>query len=222
MMTEAATGKLQVEIWADVVCPWCYIGLVRFENALANFTHKDQVSVIHRAFQLNPAHPEDDVRPTLEVIAEKYGGGLAGARDMMAKVAEVANSEGLRFNQLDGLSGNTSAAHRLLVSIDDEEKQNKLLKGMFAHYFEKAGSLFDRDLLVALAEQSGLSIDWATDVLDSPEAIQRVQEDQAQAASFGATGVPFFVINRKYGISGAQSTETFAQVLDRAWEDHTG
>ena len=214
--------KIEIEIWADVVCPWCYIGLVRFEKALEAFAHKDDVSVVHRAFQLNPSTPVDDVRPTVEVLAQKYGGGLENARAMMQQVADVAAGEGLTFNQLEGLSGNTAAAHRLLVSVTDPEVQNRLLKAMFAHYFTKAGSLFDTDLLVALAEQSGLDSDWATEALASTEATDQVHEDQSTAASFGATGVPFFVINRKYGISGAQPTDTFSQVLDRAWEDLAG
>ena len=215
-------AKIEIEIWSDVVCPWCYIGLVRFEKALEGFAHKDEVSVVHRAFQLNPAHPVDEVLPTMELLAQKYGGGLDNARAMMNQVAEVAAGEGLKFNQIDGMSGNTAAAHRLLVSVEDRAAQNRLLKEMFAHYFTKAGSLFDTELLIALAEQSGLDTQWAHDVLASPESAQRVSDDQAQAASFGATGVPFFVINRKYGISGAQPTETFAQVLDRAWEDLAG
>lgn len=215
----ATDTKLEIEIWSDVVCPWCYIGLVRFEKALDAFAHKSEVSVVHRAFQLNPSAPVDDVRPTIEILAQKYGGGLEGAQAMMKQVADVAATEGLTFDQLEGLSGNTSAAHRLLVSIENRDVQNKLLKAMFAHYFTKSGSLFDDEILIALAVQSGLDEDWARTSLASDASASQVAEEQALAASFGATGVPFFVINRKYGVSGAQPTDTFAQVLERAYDD---
>ena len=207
-----------VEVWSDVVCPWCYIGLTRFHKALDSFEHKDQVEVVHRAFQLNPDAPADEQRLTLEVLGEKYGGGIEGARQMTEQVTQVAAADGLEFHLDKTQSGNTLNAHRLLVSVENPEDQYKLLTAMFASYFTDAKSLFDAESLLEIVEQAGLDRQWAFEILDSETAYSDVVADQATAQSLGANGVPFFVVDRKFGISGAQPTEVFAQTLAQAWE----
>ena len=207
-----------VEVWSDVVCPWCYIGLTRFHKALDSFEHKDQVEVVHRAFQLNPDAPADEQRLTLEVLGEKYGGGIEGARQMTEQVTQVAAADGLEFHLDKTQSGNTLNAHRLLVSVENPEDQYKLLTSMFASYFTDAKSLFDAESLLEIVEQAGLDRQWAFEILDSETAYSDVVADQATAQSLGANGVPFFVVDRKFGISGAQPTEVFAQALAQAWE----
>lgn len=207
-----------VEVWSDVVCPWCYIGLTRFHNALKNFEHKDQVQVVHRAFQLNPDAPADEQRLTLEVLGEKYGGGVEGARQMTEQVTQVAAQDGLEFHLDKTMSGNTLNAHRLLVSIENSEDQYKLLKAMFASYFTDAKSVFDTESLLEIVERAGLDKQWAFEILDSETAYGEVVSDQATAQSLGANGVPFFVVDRKFGISGAQPTQVFEQALAQAWE----
>jgi predicted DsbA family dithiol-disulfide isomerase len=207
-----------VEVWSDVVCPWCYIGLTRFHKALVNFEHKDQVQVVHRAFQLNPDAPFDEQRLTLEVLAEKYGGGIEGVRQMTKQVTEVAASDGLEFHLDNTLSGNTLNAHRLLVSLENPDDQYELLNAMFASYFTDSKSLFDTESLLEIVESAGLDKQWAFEILDSESAYGEVVSDQATAQSLGANGVPFFVVDRKFDISGTQPTEVFEQALAQAWE----
>lgn len=207
-----------VEVWSDVVCPWCYIGLTRFHKALESFEHKEDVQVLHRAFQLNPDAPAGEQRLTLEVIGEKYGGGIEGARQMTEQVTQVAAQDGLEFHLDKTMSGNTLNAHRLLVSTESPEDQEKLLTAMFASYFTDSKSLFDSESLLEVVDQAGLSREWALQILDSETAYGEVVSDQATAQSLGANGVPFFVVDRKFGISGAQPVEVFAKALEQAWD----
>jgi predicted DsbA family dithiol-disulfide isomerase len=206
---------MKIEIWSDVVCPWCYIGKRRLERALAEFEHADQVEIAWRSFQLNPDAPSEAV-PTREYLARRFG---PQAAEMTARVAEIAKGEGLDFDNARSLSVNTLDAHRLLhlaadLGIADAAKE-RLLR---AHFMEGA-DLSDPDTLVALMREAGADPDRAREVVDGDEYSEDVRSDIYQAQAFGATGVPFFVIDRKYGISGAQPAEAFLQALRTAWAD---
>jgi len=210
---------MEVEIWADVVCPWCYLGKKRFEYALASFEHRDKVQVTYRSFQLDPAAPPGVTSPTVEMLAEKYGMSAARAEQAQRQMEERAAGDGLTFRMSDLRSGNTRDAHRLLQLAKASGQQEQLMERLQRAYFTEQDSIFDHDSLTRLAVQAGLDRDDVTQVLDSDQYADHVDTDQAMARALGATGVPLFVIDRRYGISGAQPAETIASVLERSWTE---
>jgi predicted DsbA family dithiol-disulfide isomerase len=206
-----------IDVWADVVCPWCFIGKRRLEKALSAFGHKDEVTIRHRAFQLQP--DAKDVLPTSELLASKYQVSPEQVKQMQANVCAVADGEGLCYNLDETLSGNTFDAHRLLLWAATINKQDELLEAMFSSYFEKSRPLFSHSDLVAVAISVGIDADLADDILRSDQYADEVVTDRNLASQLGATGVPFFVVDMKYGISGAQPLEAFTQTLQTAWAD---
>jgi predicted DsbA family dithiol-disulfide isomerase len=207
---------VKVEIWADVVCPWCYIGKRRFESALAAFPHRDEVEVVHRSFQLDPSAPHGAPRPTRDVLAAKYGG--ANLDQMFARVEDIARAEGLDYHLARGLSGNTVDALRVLHAAGDAGLGEKAWELFYRAYFIEERSVFDRDSLVELAVEAGLSQETAQAVLDSEQYAAAVEDDTRTAASLGATGVPFFVADRRVGVAGAQPVEVMLGMLEQAWQ----
>ncbi len=213
------TVTMEVEIWADVVCPWCYLGKRHFEQALDSFGHADKVQVVYRSFELDPAAPRGVTKPTVEVLAQKYGMSPDRARQAQQQMAERATADGLTF-RLDGLrSGNTRDAHRLLHLAKTSDHQVELMERLQRAYFTEQDSIFDHDSLTRLAVEAGLDPAEVADVLGSDRYGDHVDTDQAMARSLGATGVPLFVVDRRYGISGAQPAETITGVLERAWAE---
>lgn len=208
-----------IDVWSDVVCPWCFIGKRRLDKALASFDHRDQVVVRHRAFQLQPNIAT--TVPTAQHLAEKYQLGEAQVKEMQANVCAIADGEGLCYNLDDTLSGNTRNAHRLLLWSESIGKQDDLLEAMYSAYFEKSQPLFSDADLVAVATSIGIDAGMVKEVLDSEQYSDSVTADQELAAQLGATGVPFFVFDMKYGISGAQPQEVFTQTLAEAWKSHS-
>jgi predicted DsbA family dithiol-disulfide isomerase len=206
-----------IDIWSDVVCPWCFIGKRRLEKALSQFEHRDQVVIRHRAFQLQP-----DITTTVETksyLAEKYRMAESQVEEMQANVCAIADGEGLCYN-LDGtLSGNTFDAHRLLLWAATIDKQDQLLEAMYSAYFEKSQPLFSHEDLIKVCQLAGINPDSASALLQSDDFREEVLGDRALATQLGATGVPFFVIDMKYGISGAQPLEAFTQTLNTAWQE---
>ncbi|RZU33584.1 DsbA family oxidoreductase [Blastococcus saxobsidens] len=210
---------MQVEVWSDVVCPWCYIGKRRLEAALEKFPHRDQVEVVWRSFQLDPTAPEGEVHPTLPALAAKYGTSVEQMRQNMAQVEQVAAGEGLQYHLTDAVSGNTLLAHELLHLAAEHGRRNELKELLLHAYFEKGRSVFDVDSLVPLAVQVGLDEAEVREALGDRRHLAAVQQDSATAQSLGATGVPFFVVDRTYGAAGAQPAELLLQMLERAWAD---
>lgn len=211
---------MQIEIWSDVVCPWCYIGKRRLEKALAQFPH--QVEVVFRSFELDPSAPRVPVETVAESLGRKYGGGVEAGRQMVDRVEAVAAEQGLLFRHHQSLRVNTVDAHRLLhLALDSggPALQGKLKEALLAAYFVQTENVADHDTLSRIATEAGLDPHRVREVLESDEYADAVEADVRQAAAFGATGVPFFVIDRKYGVSGAQPTEVFTQVLERAWAE---
>jgi len=206
-----------IDVWADVVCPWCFIGKRRLEKALENFPHRDQVTIRHRAFQLQPDIKE--TVPTKKYLAEKYQASLEQVNQMQANVCAVADGEGLCYNLDETLSGNTFDAHRLLLWAATQDKQDELLETLFSNYFEKSKPVFSHADLVSAAVGIGIDADKADDLLTSDLYVDEVIADRNLASQLGATGVPFFVFDMKYGISGAQPLEAFIQTLESAWAE---
>jgi len=207
-----------IDVWSDVVCPWCFIGKRRLERALVTFAHRDQITIRHRAFQLDPNVL--DIVPSSQLLAEKYGVDEAGVKSMQANVCAVADGEGLCYSFDGSLSGNTFDAHRLLLWAATTGKQDVLLEAMYSAYFEKSKPLFTHNDLMEVALSVGIEAKITEDVLLSDAFQDEVVADRKLAAELGANGVPFFVIDLKYGISGAQSVEVFTQTLATAWAEH--
>jgi predicted DsbA family dithiol-disulfide isomerase len=210
---------VQVEIWSDVVCPWCYLGKRHFEQALERFPHRDEVEVIYRSFELDPFAPPGVTTPTVERLASKYGLGLEQAREAQRQMEERAAQAGLTFRMADLRSGNTRDAHRLLQLATARGRQAEMAERLYRAYFTDQASIFDHASLAGLAADAGLDRDEALAVLAGDEYSRAVDADEEVARSFGISGVPFFVIDRRYGISGAQPAETIAAVLERVWAE---
>lgn len=207
---------MQIDVWSDVVCPWCYIGRRKLELALAKAGDIGEVEIRHRAFQLQPDAPADVIEPTVERLARKYGKTEDEVREMQEYVIDAAATVGLEFDLADSLSGNTVDAHRLLLWAGEFGGQDALLERMFAAYFTEGRGLFDRESLLEIVAESGLDVDAATLVLDSDGFSDEVVADGHLAHELGANGVPFFVFDMKYGIAGAQPLEVFEQTIAQA------
>jgi predicted DsbA family dithiol-disulfide isomerase len=210
---------MQVEIWSDVVCPWCYLGKRYFEQALERFPHRDEVEVIYRSFELDPSAPPGVTTPTVETLAGKYGMGLEQAREAQRQMEQRAAQAGLTFRMEDLRSGNTRDAHRLLQLAGARGRGAELAERLHRAYFTDQASIFDHASLAGFAADVGLDRDQALAVLAGDQYAQAVEADEQVAYSLGVTGVPFFVIDRRYGISGAQPAETITQVLERVWAE---
>ncbi len=207
-----------IDVWSDVVCPWCFIGKRRLEKALSAFAHKDKVTVRHRAFQLDPSI--NQVLPTSVMLAEKYKVDAEQVKAMQANVCSIANGEDLCYNLDNTLSGNTFDAHRLLLWASTIDKQDELLEAMYSSYFEKERPLFSHSDLVLVATGIGIDADKVEEILTTDKFSDEVIADRNLAAQLGATGVPFFVFDMKFGLSGAQPLEAFSQTLESAWNEH--
>jgi predicted DsbA family dithiol-disulfide isomerase len=213
---------VKIEIWSDVVCPWCYIGKRRIENALAEFGHADEVVVHWRSYQLDPGAPTEPTEGTTAMLARKYGQSADGAKQMQERVAAVAAEEGLDYRLPETLHLNTVDAHRLIHLAHEQggnDLQGRVKEALLAAYFTEARNVADHAVLREVAVAAGLDASRVDEVLGSREFEDAVHADAEQAQAYGATGVPFFVIDQKYGVSGAQPTEVFTQVLERAWSE---
>ncbi|WP_017625561.1 DsbA family oxidoreductase [Nocardiopsis chromatogenes] len=208
---------MRIDIWSDIVCPWCYIGKARFERALAGFEHADEVEVEFHSFRLDPSAPEEP-EPVLDALADKYGMSADQARAADAGARANAEGEGLPFTS-ERSHANTFDAHRLLHLARDRGVQREAVDTLFRAYFGEGADVFGRDALVGLAEKAGLDADEARRVLEGRQYADHVEDDTEQARALGATGVPFFVIDERYGVSGAQPADVFTQVLEKAWEE---
>jgi predicted DsbA family dithiol-disulfide isomerase len=209
---------VRVEIWSDVVCPWCYIGKRRFERALETFPH--EVDVVYRSFELDPDAPVGGVERSVESLGRKYGGAERVAA-MQEHVRAQAADEGLSFRLGETLHVNSVAAHRLLhLALDDggPQVQGRFKEALMSAYFEDARDVSDAEVLRDVAIASGLDADRVAAVLAADEYADAVRDDVTRAAAYGAGGVPFFVFEGKYAVSGAQPTEVFSQVLDQVWQ----
>jgi predicted DsbA family dithiol-disulfide isomerase len=210
---------MQVEIWSDPVCPWCYLGKRRFERALESFDHRDEVTVVYRSFELDPSAPPGATSSTVERLADKYGMTAGQAGDAQRQMEQRAAQEGLEFRMDSLRSGNTRDAHRLLHLAKAHGVQAELAERLHRAYFTEQASIFDHASLTELAVEAGLDRDDVIRVLGGQEYGDAVDTDEAMAQALAANGVPLFVIDRRYGISGAQPPEVITRVLDQAWAE---
>ncbi|HZI81246.1 MAG TPA: DsbA family oxidoreductase [Vicinamibacterales bacterium] len=209
---------MRVDIWSDIVCPWCYLGKRRFERALAAFEDRAEVEVVHRSFQLDPTRPKGQTQKRREMLMSKYHLTAAQVQTMDVRMEETAAADGLEYHLGDGVTGNTFDAHRLLHLAGARDRQDATLERFYRAYFTEGRSLFDDDSLRALAVESGLDAADVAGVLAGDTYADAVAADIREAQALGANGVPFFVFDNRFGVSGAQATDVFAQVLARARE----
>jgi len=206
---------MRVDVWSDLVCPWCYLGKRRFEKALAASGRRDQVDVVHRSFQLNPAIPKGQVQRVRDMLMRKYRMSEPEVIASQAHLTQLAEAEGLVYHLAESQTGNTMDAHRLVHLGREQGIQDVVIERLFRSHFTENRSLFDQASLATLGNEAGLS--GAEELLGSNRYEDDVVADHRQANELGANGVPFFVLDGRYGVSGAQSVEVFADALARAW-----
>lgn len=214
---------MRIEIWSDVVCPWCYIGKRRFEAALERFEHRDAVEVQWKAFELDPAttsactgatpEPDDYARR----LAAKYGQSVAQAQDMIDSMTAAGAAEGLDLNFNKAVRANTFAAHQVIHLAAAHGLQDAVEERLLRAYFAEGRAVGDADELVGLAGEVGLDPDVVRQALVDQSWASGVRAEQDEARALGISGVPFFVIDRTYGVSGAQPADALLEVLRQAW-----
>ena len=210
---------MKVEIWSDVVCPWCYVGKRRFESALARFDHKADVEVVWRSFELDPGAEAVRDGDPVQRLADKYGMSRAKAQAMNDQLTALAAAEGLTYHLDKTHSGNTFDAHRVLHLAAEHGRQDDVKERFLRGYFTESQAIGDRGTLTRLAVDAGLDAADVHDVLASNKFADEVRADEAQAAAYGISGVPFFVIDERYGISGAQPADVILATLQRAFAE---
>ena len=215
---------MKVEIWSDVVCPWCYVGKRRFEAALARFPHAGEVDVEWKSFELDPgAKPTAELRGThAEQLQAKFGRSRAEIDAMLDRVTRMAAGEGLDFRFDLNRGGNSFDAHRLLHLAKARGRQDAMKERLDRGTFTEGLAVSDHAELTALAVETGLDEAEVRDVLASDRYADAVRADEAEARALGISGVPFFVIDRRYGVSGAQPADLFVQGLAQAWGELRG
>jgi len=206
---------MRVEIFSDIACPWCYIGKRRFQRALEEYEHTDQVEVVWRSFELDPNAPKHETGLTIDKLVAKYGVDRDEARRMMAGATEQAATVGLEFNLEQAREANTFDAHRLTHLAATVGLQEELFEAFMSAYQVDGEYLGSHDTLERLAVAAGLDRQAVRDVLAGDEYGDAVREDQLRARRLGVNGVPFFVFDSTSGISGAQSSDYFLQALEQ-------
>jgi predicted DsbA family dithiol-disulfide isomerase len=209
---------VRIEVWSDVVCPWCYVGKRNLEAALADFPHADQVTVEWRSFELDPNTPTRVELSMDEVLERKYGMTPDQASSANRRLTELAAAAGLEYH-LDRVQiGNTFDAHRLLHLAAHQGLGDELTERILRAYFTEGRAVSDPVTLAELAADVGLDAVRVTEVLNSDEYADEVRADEARAVELGSTGVPFFVLDGRFGIPGAQPPDVLLRLLHRVWD----
>lgn len=210
---------MKIEIWSDYVCPFCYIGKKQLEQAIQATGFAGQVELVYKSYQLDPTTPEDTNMSTYEYLANKYGMTLEKAKEMAQGVAARAKEVGLDYNFDKLMEENTLKAHRLVKWAEQQGDVTALVEALLRNYFIEAKRIGQDDVLIDIAEQVGLNREEVTKVLSSDNFKTEVETDIQDGLQLGVRGVPFFVLNRKYGISGAQPQEVFEETLRKVAEE---
>lgn len=212
---------MKIEIWSDIACPWCYVGKRRFTRALGSFSHRDDVEIVWRSFELDPTAPKQHGLSQAELLARKYGVSIEQATAMDDNMTAAGRNEGLdlRFDRVQ--VGNTFDAHRLIHFANTHDRGAEMVERLFSAYFTDGAAIADTDVLVRLATEVGLDPDATRSMLGGTMFADAVRADEERARGFGITGVPFFAVDERYGISGAQQPELMLDTLRQAWDEMT-
>ena len=218
-LTCTVVASMKIEIWSDVACPWCYIGKRRFEAALAEFPHRDAVEVKWRSYQLDPTLPEHYDGTELEYLSTRKGMAPAQVSQMFEHVAGQAKGEGLDFLFDQVVVANSFTAHRLIHLAAEHGQQDAAKERLLSDHFEHGKDIGSPEYLTGLGQDLGLNADAVAELFTTDKYADDVRFDFEEARALGITGVPFFVIDRKFGLSGAQPAATFTAALHQAWQE---
>ena len=220
MFVVMSERRLSIDVWSDVVCPWCYVGKRRLESALAQFEHRDSVDVRWHSFELDPSAPlvHDNPGGQAERLARKYDTTVPAAEEMLDRMTRTAADDGIEMHFEKIRGGNTFDAHRLLHFAAQHGKQDVLKERLFRAIFTEGEPIAYRETLVKLAGEVGLDPDAVRTMLLGDAYADAVRADEKQAAALGIRGVPFFMLDGKYGLSGAQPADMLVAALERAWQ----
>lgn len=208
---------VNVDIWSDIVCPWCYLGKRRLEGALAAFEHADQVRVVWHSFELDPSAPVRRDGDMATRVARKYGISRDEALANQQRLSDLAAAEGLEYHLERTVAGNTFDAHRLLHLAAERDLQSALKERLMRAYFTEGRAIGDTGVLAELAGEVGLDRSEVEQVLQGPAFGDAVRADESMADEIGVSGVPFLVVDRRYAVAGAQPSDVMLDVLRRAW-----
>lgn len=208
---------MKIDIWSDIVCPFCYLGKRRLEAALGDFEHRDEVEIQWHSFELDRGAPTVADGSLVDLVAAKYGTDRDQVIAQHESMAAAAQELGLEFNWQDARYGNTFDAHRVVHLAAEQGLADRAHERLMRAYFTEGKAVGDREVLVALATEIGLDATTVRAALDSDDFGNHVRSDEATAKMLGIESVPFFVLDRKYGVSGAQPPQVFTQALETAW-----
>jgi len=212
---------MKVDIWSDFVCPFCYIGKRRFEEALEKFPHKDNVETEYKSYELDPSAVKHPGKNFHELLANKFGMSVEKAKATNDDIRRQAAEVGLVYNFDTMQHTNTFDAHRLAKYAAQQGKGNIVTELLLKAYFTDSKHIGEHVTLIALAEEAGLDTNEVSAMLQENDYITHVRADEKQARQIGVQGVPFFVFNEKYAVSGAQPPETFSEVLEKVWQEES-
>jgi predicted DsbA family dithiol-disulfide isomerase len=210
---------MKVEIWSDILCPWCYIGKREFENALNRFKHKDKVEVTWKSFELDPSAQKDYDGDLYSLLSSKYNVSIERARQMTGALIERAKATGLTYNMDIAKATNSFDAHRLIHLAAEHGLQETVIERLSAAYLTEGKHIGHHETLIQIGVEAGLDEADVTKMLNSNSYADAVRKDEYEAQNLRIKGVPFFLINQKYSISGAQPQEVFAEALEKIWEE---
>jgi len=210
---------MKIEIWSDVVCPWCYIGKRRLESALQRFAHRENVEVLWRSFELDPSAPPIRTGDSTQRLADKYGMSLDQARQRQGHIVQLAAAEGLQLRFDVAQSGNTFDAHRMLHLAHERGVQDEVKERLFRAYFTEGEPIGDRETLVRLVSDTGIAVGDARSVVESERFADDVRADEREAHELGINGVHFLVLDLSYGVPGAQPAAVLLQALAQRWPE---
>ncbi|MDX1754149.1 MAG: DsbA family oxidoreductase [Salinimicrobium sediminis] len=210
---------MEIKIWSDVRCPFCYIGKKKFEAALEKFPQKDKVNITWKSFQLDPNLKTDAAGSTLDYFVKAKGVSAEHARQMFSGATKMARETGLEFNLEESVPANSFMAHRLIQLANSKGLGNEIEEALFKAHFTEAKNIDDVEVLIETAGSIGMDAEEVRTTLESDAFAYEVKQDELEARNIGVRGVPFFVFNDKYAVSGAQPSEAFLETLEKAWEE---
>lgn len=216
------TKKIDIEIWTDIACPWCYIGKTNLELALGKFQHKDSVNINIKAFQIAPNIPVETGNNLDEMLSQLHNLSLTQAHQMNNQIVEKAKESGLLYDMQNAVATNSLDALRLVYLARESKLENQLIKRFMKAYLEERLHIGRHDVLQELATEVGLSKKEVIATLESDIYEDEIVLDRTRAEKIGLNGVPFFIFNQKYAVSGAQPVDTFSQILKQVWEETDG
>jgi predicted DsbA family dithiol-disulfide isomerase len=210
---------MEIKIWSDIRCPFCYIGKRKFEKALDRFSHKDDVKVIWKSFELDPDLATNTTLNAAEHLSQVKGISKTEAEGMQKYVANIAKEIGIHFNSDESVVANSFNAHRLIQFAKSQNRADDVEEALFRAHFVEGKNIDDVPTLITIGVAAGLDKDKLENMYRSEDFKKEVRNDETEAANLGINGVPFFVFNNKYAVSGAQSPDTFLQVLEQSWKE---